>query len=67
MKTDLTIGGIYEATRLLNPKRFPMQDEPPRFKILDIFTEDGTVLVETEDGVKQIESASFVEFYCTKV
>lgn len=67
MKTNITIGDTYEATRLLNPKRFPKQDDPPRFKIVDIFTEDGTVLIETEDGTKQVESAWFIEFYCTKV
>lgn len=67
MKTDVTIGDIYEPTKLLNPKRFPKQEDPSRFKIIDIFLEDNKVLIELQDGTKQIESKQFVEFFCKKV
>lgn len=62
----MNVGDTYEAPRLLDPKRFPRQENPVKFTILAIHP-DETVDIELEDGKRQTESLWFIKFYCKKV
>lgn len=62
----MNVGDVYEPVRLLNPKRFPRQQNPVKFTILAINPDD-TVDIRLEDGKRQTESVWFIKFFCKKV